>query len=169
MDRPTRSRDELEIEVELRFAASFLLIVPLPLFLVLSLCPSPKDLASMDTITRDSPPSSTLIHRSAAHSPIPGGQEHEHKSLMVSNRICRGCPNYTFSGWLHETRGRSVGLPGKRQAVVNLRNTVFAFKRLIGRSLTLPSRMTWLTGWLARITRSPSDINTGFIQAFQCC
>ena len=28
---------------------------------------------------------------------------------------------------------RLVGLPAKRQAVVNSRNTVFAFKRLIGR------------------------------------
>ena len=31
---------------------------------------------------------------------------------------------------------RLIGLPGKRQAVVNPRNTVFAFKRLIGRKLT---------------------------------
>ena len=31
---------------------------------------------------------------------------------------------------------RLVGLPGKRQAVVNPKNTVFAFKRLIGRKVT---------------------------------
>jgi molecular chaperone DnaK len=31
---------------------------------------------------------------------------------------------------------RLVGLPGKRQAVVNPQNTVFAFKRLIGRKVT---------------------------------
>lgn len=31
---------------------------------------------------------------------------------------------------------RLIGLPGKRQAVVNPKNTVFAFKRLIGRKIT---------------------------------
>ena len=31
---------------------------------------------------------------------------------------------------------RLVGLPAKRQAVVNAQNTVFAFKRLIGRKYT---------------------------------
>ncbi|KAH7906041.1 Hsp70 protein-domain-containing protein [Hygrophoropsis aurantiaca] len=31
--------------------------------------------------------------------------------------------------------GRLVGLPAKRQAVVNFQNTVFAFKRLIGHQL----------------------------------
>jgi len=31
---------------------------------------------------------------------------------------------------------RLVGLPAKRQAVVNSQNTVFAFKRLIGRKFT---------------------------------
>lgn len=33
---------------------------------------------------------------------------------------------------------RLVGLPAKRQAVVNSQNTVFAFKRLIGRQYTDP-------------------------------
>lgn len=33
---------------------------------------------------------------------------------------------------------RLVGLPAKRQAVVNSSNTVFAFKRLIGRKFSDP-------------------------------
>jgi len=43
---------------------------------------------------------------------------------------------------------RLVGLPGKRQAVVNPKNTVFAFKRLIGRKITDAAVKDDMAHWL---------------------
>ena len=42
---------------------------------------------------------------------------------------------------------RLVGLPAKRQAVVNSQNTVFAFKRLIGRQYSDPEVKKDMEHW----------------------
>lgn len=42
---------------------------------------------------------------------------------------------------------RLVGLPAKRQAVVNSQNTVFAFKRLIGRQFSDPEVKKDMQHW----------------------
>ena len=46
---------------------------------------------------------------------------------------------------------RLVGLPAKRQAVVNSANTVFAFKRLIGRKFTDPEVKEDMKHWPFKI------------------
>jgi molecular chaperone DnaK (HSP70) len=43
---------------------------------------------------------------------------------------------------------RLVGLPAKRQAIVNSQNTVFAFKRLIGRKFSDPEVQSDMRHWL---------------------
>ena len=42
---------------------------------------------------------------------------------------------------------RLVGLPAKRQAIVNSQNTVFAFKRLIGRKFSDPEVQSDMKHW----------------------
>ncbi|KAI6119019.1 Hsp70 protein-domain-containing protein, partial [Pisolithus croceorrhizus] len=49
---------------------------------------------------------------------------------------------------------RLVGLPAKRQAVVNPSNTVFAFKRLIGRKFKDPEVQEDAKHWLVHATTS---------------
>jgi molecular chaperone DnaK len=44
---------------------------------------------------------------------------------------------------------RLVGLPAKRQAIVNASNTVFAFKRLIGRKFQDPEVQSDMKHWCA--------------------
>lgn len=46
---------------------------------------------------------------------------------------------------------RLVGLPAKRQAVVNPENTVFAFKRLIGRKFKDPEVQEDIKHWPFRL------------------
>lgn len=50
---------------------------------------------------------------------------------------------------------RLVGLPAKRQAVVNSANTVFAFKRLIGRKFQDKEVQSDMKHWSATIALSP--------------
>lgn len=47
---------------------------------------------------------------------------------------------------------RLVGLPAKRQAVVNSQNTVFAFKRLIGRQFKDKEVKDDMAHWLVKVT-----------------
>ena len=46
------------------------------------------------------------------------------------------CPHDTVRCRFTKHGERLIGLPAKRQAVVNAQNTVFAFKRLIGRKFS---------------------------------
>lgn len=48
---------------------------------------------------------------------------------------------------------RLVGLPAKRQAIVNSQNTVFAFKRLIGRKFSDPEVQSDTKHWSAILFR----------------
>jgi molecular chaperone DnaK len=50
---------------------------------------------------------------------------------------------------------RLVGLPAKRQAVVNAHNTVFAFKRLIGRKFTDPEVQEDMRHWPFKVVPKP--------------
>ena len=61
---------------------------------------------------------------------------------------------------------RLVGLPAKRQAVVNSSNTVFAFKRLIGRKFTDPEVKEDMKHWPFKIVptsdgRPAVDVDNG--------
>jgi molecular chaperone DnaK len=52
---------------------------------------------------------------------------------------------------------RLVGLPAKRQAIVNAQNTVFAFKRLIGRKFADKEVQSDMKHWCATSTRPSSS------------
>lgn len=61
---------------------------------------------------------------------------------------------------------RLVGLPAKRQAVVNSVNTVFAFKRLIGRKFTDKEVKDDMKHWYSLLScRFPSTLRSTFCQA----
>jgi molecular chaperone DnaK len=55
---------------------------------------------------------------------------------------------------------RLVGLPAKRQAVVNSSNTVFAFKRLIGRKFTDKEVQEDMKHWYGFIFRKLPSVLT---------
>jgi molecular chaperone DnaK len=61
---------------------------------------------------------------------------------------------------------RLVGLPAKRQAVVNSTNTVFAFKRLIGRKFTDKEVKDDMKHWYSLLSpRLPSMLTPILYQA----
>jgi molecular chaperone DnaK (HSP70) len=61
---------------------------------------------------------------------------------------------------------RLVGLPAKRQAIVNAHNTVFAFKRLIGRKFADKEVQSDMKHWCAISTRPSFSSSLTMIQAF---
>jgi molecular chaperone DnaK len=61
---------------------------------------------------------------------------------------------------------RLVGLPAKRQAVVNSTNTVFAFKRLIGRKFTDKEVKDDMKHWYSLLSpKLPSMLTSILCQA----
>ena len=62
---------------------------------------------------------------------------------------------------------RLVGLPAKRQAIVNSQNTVFAFKRLIGRKFSDSEVQSDMKHWLVSALRALYVFYIVFRQAVQ--
>jgi molecular chaperone DnaK (HSP70) len=64
---------------------------------------------------------------------------------------------------------RLVGLPAKRQAIVNSQNTVFAFKRLIGRKFSDPEVQSDMRHWSVTAFRALYAFLLLVPQAVQSC
>ena len=74
---------------------------------------------------------------------------------------------------------RLVGLPAKRQAVVNSSNTVFGFKRLIGRKFTDKEVQDDMKHWPFKVVPTPDgrpavEVDNGgkrqtFVSTYKAC